>query len=159
MGKIADLLENEDVLLDLDVRDKDALFEVASRGLARGCAVAAEDILAALMRRERLGATALGQEVAVPHASVEGLDGIHVLYARLKQPCYFDGGNGMPVVHALFLIVPAPANQTHLDILAEAARLFSQPEFQKALRRGQSPDEVRQAFADWSARSAVHAAA
>lgn len=153
MGKIADLLKDQDVLIDLDVPDKDTLFELASQSLANGCAVSAEDILAALTRRERLGPTALGQEVALPHASVEGLDGIHVRYARLKQPCFFDGAGGMPVVHALFLIVPMPANQAHLDMLAEVARLFSQPDFQKALRRAGSPAEIRQAFQAWCERS------
>ncbi len=153
MGKIADLLKDQDVLIDLDVPDKDALFDVASQGLANGCQISAQNILAALTRRERLGPTALGQEVAVPHASVEGLDGIHVLYARLKQPCFFDGATGMPVMHALFLIVPMPANQTHLDMLAEVARLCSQPDFQKALRRAESPAGIRQAFQAYCERS------
>lgn len=153
MGVIDDFLQHDRILVDVDVRDKDQLFQIASERLAATCRISAEDILAALVRRERLGSTALGQEVAMPHASVEGLEGIRLLYMRLKRPCFFDDGAGSRVVHALFIIVPAPANQTHLDILAEAAGLFSQAEFQKALRQCDQADQVREAFRRWNERN------
>jgi PTS system nitrogen regulatory IIA component len=108
-------------------------------------------VVMSLSRREQAGSTALGQGVAVPHARIKGLGRIWAMYARLKSPIPFGAADGEPVGDVLVLLVPAPATDEHLSLLAEAAGLFSDRDFREQLRASGDRREVVQLFATWRA--------
>ena len=60
------------------------------RALAEAAAVAndldPQEIFEILRERERLGSTAIGEGVAIPHAKVPGLDHLVGWIAKLEQP-------------------------------------------------------------------------
>lgn len=95
-----------------------------------------------LFSRERLGSTALGQGVAVPHGRVKGLDQALAAFIRLAQPIPFDAPDGQPVSMLLCLLVPEAATQQHLDILAELAQLMSNKPLREALASETDPAAV-----------------
>lgn len=139
-------LQTEDVLLGLRSPTKLHLLMEIGRHVERVHGLPAESVASALLRRERAGTTALGEGAAIPHARVKDLDGIRVLYARPFTPLAFDAPDGLPVSDVLVLLVPGPAAQTHLDLLAQAATLFSNRAFRNALHRSDTPQQVKQWF-------------
>jgi PTS system nitrogen regulatory IIA component len=142
-------LDVEDILLDLPVRDQPRLFEAIAAQMERRHGIPATAVATALQRREAAGSTALGQGVAIPHARVQGLKAMRLVYARLQPGLGFDAPDGAPVTDVVALMVPTPATQAHLDALAEIVALFSDREFGAALRSAHRADQVWSTFVNW----------
>jgi PTS system nitrogen regulatory IIA component len=111
-------------------------------------------VTASLTRREMAGSTALGHGFAIPHARVAGLDRSIGAYLRLKSPIPFGAPDRQPVADVLVLLVPAPAVDEHLGILADATRLFGDADFRLRLHRQDDPLQIRRLFVEWPDRAA-----
>ena len=144
---LAGLLGPQDVLLDVQVKDRRALFELVDahlahqHGLPKGCAALG------LGNRERIGSTGLGGGVAVPHARLRQLGHVCLLYVRLAKPIDFEAPDAQPVKDVLVLLVPEKACQQHLDILADMMHLLPNRRFRQRLHQCQTAEEVRQLLA------------
>ncbi|MDR2216675.1 MAG: PTS sugar transporter subunit IIA [Nevskiaceae bacterium] len=149
-GLLSHYLRVEDILIDLQVSDKLQVFKAIGRHFEHTRALPAEAVVSALLRREQLGSTAVGDGVAIPHARMQELDHIRAVYLRLSPALPFDTPDDKPVSDVLVLMVPSPAEQVHLDILAQAASLFLRNEFRKALHRCATPAEIKEVFDYWS---------
>ena len=149
LNLVAVLLSDNQIALDLDLRHRQSLFEAAAGMLAGECGLPRSAVLESLIARERLGSTALGLGVALPHARVPGLKQPLAAYVRPEEPLLFDAPDDKPVGDFLVLLVPDKANQHHLDILAQAAEMFSDPDFRTNLREAASVAQVRAAFEQW----------
>lgn len=150
MNTIARLLRLENILLDVDVSNKRQLFDEIGRHMARAHAMRPEWVTLILSRREQAGSTGLGEGFAIPHARVPDLDRIYLLYVRVKSPIPFAAPDGKPVSDILVLLVPGPASEEHLRILADATQMFSDHEFRESLRSCQDAPEVKRQFDVWS---------
>ncbi|QBK03395.1 PTS sugar transporter subunit IIA [Hylemonella gracilis] len=148
MNPLGDCLQTGDILLGLRTQTKLNLLMEISRHVERMHGLPAENVASALLRRERAGSTAIGEGVAIPHARVKDLDRILALYIRPASPLAFDAPDGQPVSDVLVLLVPSPAAQMHLDMLAQAASLFSHRAFRGALQRSETPWQIKQCFDD-----------
>jgi len=93
-----------------------------------------ENVLDNLVERENLGSTGLGQGIAIPHCRVADCPRPLGSLVTLAEPIPFDAPDEKPVDLLFTLLVPAEANQQHLDILAEIARKFSKADFCSQLR-------------------------
>jgi PTS system nitrogen regulatory IIA component len=149
MNTIATYLAPQNVLLDLDVASKLDLFDAVARQIEPDSPVAQHLIVHRLSRREQAGSTGFGRGFAIPHARIDGLARIQTLYARLKTPLPFGASDGKPVTDVLVLLVPYPATDEHLELLAEASRMFSDARFRERLHASVQAGEVRELFAAW----------
>ncbi len=149
MSKVARYLQVEDILLAVNVSSKQRLFEQVGQHLQETRQLSADGVTASLWRREQAASTAIGEGVAVPHARLAELDSIHALYLRPQAAMAFAAPDQQPVSDILVLLVPAPADQQHLDLLADTARLFGNPRFRQALLRCNQATQVKQLFDHW----------
>ena len=147
---IGELLSRDDIILELDAANKTRAFEAIADFLERRYGFAAEQVCARLAEREALGSTGLGCGVAIPHARLEGLRQVVVVFARLALPIAFDAPDAKPVSDMLVLLVPEQPNDRHLKILAQAAQMFCDTTFRTALRAAVEPESVRRLFANWT---------
>src|SRR5215208_1524383 len=109
MSLIAKQLDAANVLVDLQVSSKKRLFEQAGLLFENRHAIARSTVFDSLFDREKLGSTALGQGVAIPHGRIKGLKEALGAFARLAQPIAFDGPDGKPVNLVFILLVPEQA--------------------------------------------------
>ena len=124
MNLIAPLITPDTTLLDVSFTSKKKLFEHAADLFAQTHGLKSTDIFTSLFERERLGSTALGCGIAIPHGRIKGLsDACGALY-RLKDPLEFDAPDNQPVTLCFILLVPKDANERHLQILGELAQMF-----------------------------------
>ena len=149
MNAIASSLSPQDVWLDLEIASKSELFDAIGRHMEREHSLPADRVVQSLSRRERIGSTGVGQGVAIPHARVNGMDRIQALYVRPKSPMPFDAPDGRPVSDVLVLLVPAPASDEHLKLLAEAAQMFSDRRFREHLHTCTDQRAGMQLFSSW----------
>lgn len=150
MNLIAPLLTSDTTLLGMSFSSKKKLFEHAAEQLSSAYALKAADIFTSLFERERLGSTALGSGVAIPHGRIKGLDQARGAFYRLKTPLEFDAPDNQPVSLCFILLVPKDANEQHLQILGELAQLFGDDAMRARLLDAASPAELIALFGTWS---------
>ncbi|WP_108813381.1 PTS sugar transporter subunit IIA [Loktanella sp. Alg231-35] len=88
----------------------------ASHGLNAG------GVIDALIEREGLGPTGVGQGVALPHARLANVDQVIGLFLRLEKPLSFESVDRQPVDLVFALIAPENAGVDHLKALALVSR-------------------------------------
>lgn len=92
------------------------------------------DIFDALITRERLGSTALGHGVALPHSRLADIKEPIAAMITLSDGVDFEAQDGQPVDLLIGLLVPERCNDEHLKILAALAQRFSDNYFRDELR-------------------------
>ena len=100
-----------------------------------------EDILVALMRREELMPTAIGNGVAIPHPHnpiVTDPSNASVSICYLDKPVEFHALDGRPV-HTLFILFSATPRM-HLEVLSKISHLCQKEAFLDKLS-GRAPKE------------------
>jgi PTS system nitrogen regulatory IIA component len=142
MNHLSRILPAGNVVLDLVATSKKRAFEQAGLLFENHHGLARSTVFDSLFARERLGSTALGHGVAVPHGRVKNLDEALAAFFRLERPISFDAPDNQPVTMLLFLLVPEAATQQHLDILAELAQLMSNKPLRDALTTETDPAVV-----------------
>lgn len=150
MNVVAKLLSVEDILLDVDVKNKDDFLENIAQFFEWRYDISAALVHASLRAREDLGSTAVGHHIAIPHTRIKGLSQTFGAFARLRQAIDFDAPDNQPVAMALILLVPEHFTKEHLQTLAAAAEIFADKRFRNTLQQASSATEVHQAFAGWS---------
>ena len=124
---LLDFLDPQAVLPALRVSGKkQALQEMASQA-ARLTGHSDTAIYEALLQRERLGSTGIGEGIAIPHGKLPGLTRIFGLVARLDKPVDFEALDGQPVDVLFLLLAPEGAGADHLKALARVARVLREP--------------------------------
>lgn len=143
---IAALLSPDDILLGVEATTRDGVFaRIAQWAAARG--LREDAVLAGLTERERLGSTALGHGVAIPHARLEGLTRAMVAFVRPRWAVPFDAPDDKPVSALFVLLVPTHATNQHLALLAQIAALFCDKAFRDRVQDCATVAEVLDAFA------------
>ncbi|TQV64889.1 MAG: PTS sugar transporter subunit IIA [Halothiobacillaceae bacterium] len=140
---IADILTPGQVKLDIECTSKKRALEMISQIIA-GTQEKLESWLVfdTLVARERLGSTAVGRGIAIPHGKLAGLEKPVGAFLRLKAGIDFDSADDLPVRLIFAILVPEGGESAHLAILGQLARRFSDPEFCMAIRDAQSSEVV-----------------
>lgn len=137
-----DLVAPQAVVPALKVNNKkQALQELAERA-ADLTGRTEREILEVLMQRERLGSTAIGNGIAIPHGKLPRLERLFGLFARLDRPIDFEALDGQPVDLIFLLLAPESAGADHLKALARVARMLREPEITRMLRDSQDREAL-----------------
>jgi len=144
MNLMSRILPPSNVVLDLEATSKKRAFEQAGLLFENHNGIARTAVFQSLIARERLGSTALGHQVAVPHGRIKDLKEPCAAFIRLTEPVRFDATDGRAANLLFILLVPENATQTHLELLAEIARLMSDAEIRQALAHETDPSVVHE---------------
>jgi PTS system nitrogen regulatory IIA component len=139
-----------DIALDVDAQNKrEALAAVASL-CSESHGLAPAPLLRALWRREQAGSTALGHGVAIPHARIPGIEHPLTLFLHTRSPIAFDAPDGQAVAQLYAILVPMQSDhQSHLELLARVAEMFSDPELRARVTTASTPAVAHSVFAEW----------
>lgn len=101
-----------------------------------------ESIVEALMKREKLGSTGIGNGVAVPHTKLEGLKDVVASFGRSSMGIDFNAVDGEPV-HLIFLILtPADKPEANLQALQRVSQAIKQTNFCKFLAGAKETKDI-----------------
>jgi PTS system nitrogen regulatory IIA component len=129
-----------DSVIDLSVHSKSALLHDLARRAALVLKVDDDIVFRALLKREELGSTGVGNGVAIPHVRLEQVKKPFGIMARLKDPINFDSIDGQPVDLVYLLLLSKENESAQLNALAGIARRLRRPELLEELRR--APNRV-----------------
>lgn len=151
--KITDILSPEMVLPDLNGAIKaDILRELAVYLASQYNAIDTDVLTAVLTERERLGSTAIGDGIAIPHGKIAGIDRIIGVFGRHGAGVDFDSLDGQPT-HLFFLLVaPEDSASLHLKALARVSRLMKDPAFRERLLKAADAPEIYRLIKEEDAR-------
>ena len=119
---------------------REAIAALVDLLAAAGKAPDRDALLAAVLEREALAPTGLGDDCAIPHAQTDAVAETSVAVVRLAEPVDFGAPDGSPARLLFLLAGPRDSAAVHLRLLSKLARLLSDPEFRRALL--DAPDGV-----------------
>jgi PTS system nitrogen regulatory IIA component len=139
---ITDLVAPEAVIPALKVNGKkQALQELAARA-AELTGENERSIFEVLLQREKLGTTAVGYGVAIPHGKLPKLGRLFGLFARLDRPIDYEAMDDQPVDLVFMLLAPENAGADHLKALARIARLLRDQDIARKLRASRDAQAI-----------------
>lgn len=101
-----------------------------------------EDIVRAVLRREQLGTTGIGRNIAIPHSRHQAVDRLIGNLALSKGGLPFESLDGEPVYVFILLVSPADRPGDHLRALEAVVRTMKNEEFVRQLRACTTRDEI-----------------
>ncbi|AQR60905.1 PTS IIA-like nitrogen-regulatory protein PtsN [Brevundimonas sp. LM2] len=143
---IGELLVPEGIVLKSGASSKRQALHSVAAAAAQCIGIAEALIFDALMEREALGSTGLGNGVAIPHARLEGLPGIRAVFVRLDTPVAYDSVDDRPVDLMFALLAPARNGAEHLRALAAVSRALRSAELREQLRQVRTVDALHALF-------------
>ena len=131
---LTDLLSPDAIFSALRVNGKKQALQEMSERAAQVSGLPAREIFDALLQRERLGSTGVGDGIAIPHGKLAKCNRIFGIFARLERAIDFEALDGLPVDLIFLQIAPESAGADHLKALAGIARVLRDPEMAAQLR-------------------------
>jgi len=147
MHKISELVIPEGIVLQVNNNEKIAVIkELAQVLIDKNIVNNAEDFFSAVLRRENMESTGIGQGVAIPHARTTAVKNLTIVFGRSKDGVDFSSLDGLPS-HLIFLIAaPEDKKTEYIMTLAKLSKLLRKSEARHALEVAQSKEEVIQAI-------------
>jgi PTS system nitrogen regulatory IIA component len=138
------LLRPELFFPELDAASREDLFAKLAGALADlGVAQHREALCDALLERERLGTTALGRGIAVPHARSMIVGQTAVAFARTRHGIDFGAADGVAVRLVFLIVAPyGAAGAAYLPVVAAIARAVQDDARRTRLLELESFDEL-----------------
>ncbi len=139
---ITDILPASQVIPALHGTNKEqVLRELATHLAAEHPEVNADRLVDVLWERERLGSTAIGDGIAIPHGKLPGLKTVLATFGRHLQGVDFESLDGNPTKIFFLLVAPDDSVGLHLKALARVSRLLKDPSFRAQLLAA-APDDL-----------------
>jgi len=122
--KIYNLLMQDMIITELESQDRESILKELVNFLKKKNKIAKDkELYKKLLQREKLGSTAIGEGVAIPHCKIKGVENPIVLLAVSRKEANFYSLDGKPS-QIFFLVVSSPDNPSlNLQILAAIAHL------------------------------------
>lgn len=140
---LAELLTKELTFCNVHGASKKRLLEKSAELIAGKIAeVNSGQIFEALIAREQLGSTGIGNGIAIPHCRIPRLQNTTGCLVKLQQPVDFDAIDNQPVDLMFLLLVPENTLKGHLEALKTIAENFSHAEFCQRLRAATTDAEL-----------------
>lgn len=152
---LADLVSSEAVIASMKAASAKQALQELGRRAAEAYGLDFRQVTDGLLAREKLGSTAMGSGVAIPHARVPGLDHIVGLFARLEKPVEFDAPDGQGIDLMFALLAPEGAGADHLRALARVSRLLRTDTMRRKLRDSDDASALHALITDVSASRAA----
>ncbi|GIV59323.1 cation:proton antiporter [Rhodocaloribacter litoris] len=141
--KLEDLLNARLFVPDLEATTREGVIRELARPAAEAAGLDAADVAEAVLARERLMGTGLGEEVAIPHARLDGLTRPVLVVGHSRQGIDFDSPDGKPARLIFLLLTPRRDMAAQIQIMGQIARLFRQETARRVVYENDSVELVR----------------
>ena len=143
--KIHEILNSKAIKIGLDSTNKaDALKELVNVLVQVQDIGDPKAIVKALLEREELGSTGIGQGIAIPHGKTDKIGELVAIMGISHKGVDFDALDGEPVYIFFLLVTPKDTSGPHLKALAQISRLLRDTYFCELIRRCKTAEEVYQ---------------
>ena len=96
----------------------------------------------AILKREKIVSTAIGMNVAIPHAKLSGYDQFFIAIAILKQSVAWQSLDGSTVRMVFMIGGPDDKQTEYLQLLSQLTQIVKDEEVRKSLLTSSSPIDI-----------------
>ena len=139
---INEMLSDDAFLINFDGTSKKQVLEELSKLAEIKLGINSRILVENLTKREKLGSTAVGNGIAIPHANVANIDKPHVFVSTLANGLDFNATDDIPVDIIFLLVAPDDQGSEHLQALALISRLLRNKELTTKLRGCKSAESA-----------------
>jgi len=140
---IRDAVRPSLVFLGLEADSSHGAIARMARELSSEAGLDAERVESALLEREELGSTSVGNGFAIPHCKLNGLDEIVVALAGFPDGVDFGNGKRSSRVEFFFIVLSPPDQPAaHLQVLSQIARILKRADLRDRLSEAGDRDAI-----------------
>ena len=141
--KITEFLDKRGVRVGLEATEKEEVLKELVEVLASVKDIGdKKTIVRALVDRENLGSTGIGQGIAIPHGKTDRVNELVAILGISRKGVNFESLDGEPVYIFFLLVAPKETAGPHLKALAQISRLLRDSYFCELLKRCKTADDV-----------------
>ena len=144
--RLIDFVKDNSMMCGFSAGSRNEVIQVLADTLAeRGLVASQGEVTDSLTVMEELHTTVIGNGVAIPHATIEGVAKTVLMVAVSAQPVEF-GPIDQELCSVFFVLLsPSGCGGEHVRVLARIARLASDPATVELLRSAESEAGLREA--------------
>ncbi len=143
--KLTDILSKDQIIIPLKGTTKNEIIEEMVDRLYQLKKIdSKEKILKAILDREAVMSTGVGDHVAIPHGKADGVKDIIALFGIAQQDIDFQSIDNKPVRLIFMLVGPPDKTGPHLKALSRISRLMHNEDFRDRLMKATDANEVMQ---------------
>ena len=140
---LTQILQPDCIKVPVENRDKEAVItELVDLLDANGLLSGRDEVLEAVLTRERTQSTGTGAGIAIPHGKCNAVKELVMAIGIAHESIEFNSIDGKPVTILILLVSPADQTGPHIQALATISRLMLNEEFRQQLEKVASADEV-----------------
>jgi nitrogen PTS system EIIA component len=140
---LMDILSPQSVIVGLRGETKEEIIEELVDALAAGSTISdREKVLQAVLEREKIMSTGIGDGIAIPHGKSDAVVRLAAALGTQKRGVDFEALDGEPAFVFFLLVSPANVSGPHIKALARISRLLKNDEFKKRLISASAPPEI-----------------
>ena len=140
---LLDILSLESTIVDLKGESKEDIIAELVNSLPVGDAITdREQVLQAVLDREKIMSTGIGDGIAIPHGKSAAVTELVAAMGTQRRGVDFDALDGEPAFVFFLLVSPANVSGPHIKALARISRLLKNDEFKKKLIEADSAEEI-----------------
>ena len=141
--KIMDILCQEAIILDLKAQEKESAVNEIVDVLAKLKKIKnSAEAIDALMQREKLGSTGIGQGIAIPHSRCDFIKEQIAMLAISQKGVEFSALDGSPVHIIFMLLCPGDSKGEHLQAMAKISKILKDKYLRKALLEAKTTQDA-----------------
>ena len=147
--QLVDVLKENMIFLNFEANNKEEAIEKFINSLEKTGTIKEPNALKdALLEREKLGTTGVGNGIAMPHARSSAIKDLTVAFFRSEKGIDFKSMDSEPVHLVFLLLAPVTAGGPYLKLLAKISRLLRGDDFRTALMEVKDVAAVLQIIQD-----------
>ena len=141
--KISEILDKKAIKIGMSAVTKEDTLKELVKILAQIEDIGDPDgIIKALIERENLGSTGIGQGIAIPHGKTDKVKRLVAVLGISKSGVNFDALDGEPVYIFFLLVAPKATAGPHLKALAQISRLLRDSYFCELIRKCKTEEDA-----------------
>lgn len=150
LDPIYKLISSNPIICGANISSKKKVLELAAETIAANIASNPDiELFDGFIARERLGSTAIGNHVALPHCKSKEVLEPACCLITLDSQIDYQADDNLPIKIIMALVFPEEslaksdsAQQNYLDLLAGLAKKFRDPQFRSALINAKDRQQI-----------------
>jgi mannitol/fructose-specific phosphotransferase system IIA component (Ntr-type) len=143
--KLKDFVVTAAVVADLKATDRDGAIAELVQALAEAGGVSrskVDDLIDAVLSREKVATTGMGKGVAMPHAKHAAIKKVTATIGRSKEGIDFNALDQNPVYSVVLLLSPPDQPEQHLQAMETVFRHLQRDNFRRFMRQANDKAEI-----------------
>jgi|TARA_B110000091_G_C13493541_1_gene341262 PTS system nitrogen regulatory IIA component len=131
------------IVMNCQSKSKKNVLELISEIASSVSATNKDMVFEKLYEREKLGTTAFGNGIAIPHARIDDLSEAKIIILKLETAIDFNSSDGEKVDLIVSLLAPNNKNEVHIKILSKIAEMLDDKIFREKIRNCSNKLEIK----------------